>query len=398
MVTQASVSLINNQGNIKQTLKDLGSKQSVRQLGFAIASAGIGSKINKSLGLSNTDITQAGFNDRLIKGIADGTSRGLLESAVYGVDLEEAIIKNLRGEIAGLVASEAFANYVKPLDKEAFIDNLAHKMAAGMTGCLSAKIAGDHCEAGAIGAFVGEVWGDFRVDDPNTLTDKQKEAVINQAKLLASIAAAAFGEDASAVANVAEMSVKWNTNNEILLEVERDMAWELANGDRDLYFKLLSTGYRLEIVANSLVDLHNQYNDITIMNLSMGVSGATIIINNKNGKVFRSVHPNINISNKASVISRPKANIGFGSVLGKNSASDIDKAIEGASFGFQGCYTICVGKARTRDGDIIYTYGLGIPELSSQSKNVNIEAEASTMKFTGIILTQEELKKLINIQ
>ena len=79
--------------------------------------------------------------------------------------------------------------------------------------------------------------------------------------------------------------------------------------------------------------------------------------------------------------------------LVKNSASDIDKAIEGASFGFQGCYTICVGKARTRDGDIIYTYGLGIPELSSQSKNVNIEAEASTMKFTGIILTQEELKK-----
>lgn len=398
MVTQASVSLINNQGNIKQTLKDLGSKQSVRQLGFAIASAGIGSKINKSLGLSNTDITQAGFNDRLIKGIADGTSRGLLESAVYRVDLEEAIIKNLRGEIVGLVASEAFANYVKLLDKEAFIDNLAHKMAAGMTGCLSAKIAGGHCEAGAIGAFVGEVWGDFRVDDPNTLTDKQKEAVINQAKLLASIAAAAFGEDASAAANVAEMSVKWNTNNEILLEVERDMAWELANGDRDLYFKLLSTGYKLEIVANSLVDLHNQYNNITIMNLSMGVSGATIIINNKNGKVFRSAHPNINISNKASVISRPKANIGFGSVLGKNSASDIDKAIEGASFGLQGCDTICVGKARTRDGDIIYTYGLGIPELSSQSKNVNIEAEASTMKFTGIILTQEERKKLINIQ
>lgn len=398
MVTQASVSLINNQDNIKQTLKDLGSKQSVRQLGFAITSAGIGSKINKSLGLSNTDITQAGFNDRLIKGIADGTSRGLLESAVYGVDLEEAIIKNLRGEIAGLVASEAFANYVKPLDKEAFIDNLAHKMAAGMTGCLSAKIAGNHCEAGAIGAFVGEVWGDFRVDDPNALTDKQKEAVINQAKLLASIAAAAVGEDASAAANVAEMSVKWNTNNEILLEMERDMAWELANGDRDLYFKLLSTGYKLEIVANSLVDLHNQYNNITIMNLSMGVSGATIIINNKNGKVFRSAHPNINISNKASVISRPKANIGFGSVLGKNSASDIDKAIEGASFGLQGCDTICVGKARARDGDIIYTYGLGIPELSSQSKNVNIEAEASTMKFTGIILTQEERKKLINIQ
>ena len=267
-----------------------------------------------------------------------------------------------------------------------------------MASCLSAKAAGNRCEAGAIGAVVGEMWGDYQVDDPNTLTQAQKDKLINQAKLIAGITAVFAGEDVNVAAGVAEMSVKWNANNEILLEVERDMAWELANGDRDLYFKLLSTGYRLEIVANSLVDLHNQYNDITIMNLSMGVSGATIIINNKNGKVFRSVHPNINISNKASVISRPKANIGFGSVLGKNSASDIDKAIEGASFGLQGCYTICVGKARTRDGDIIYTYGLGIPELSSQSKNVNIEAEASTMKFTGIILTQEELKKLINIQ
>ena len=163
-----------------------------------------------------------------------------------------------------------------------------------MASCLSAKAAGNRCEAGAIGAVVGEMWGDYQVDDPNTLTQAQKDKLINQAKLIAGITAVFAGEDVNVAAGVAEMSVKWNANNEILLEVERDMAWELANGDRDLYFKLLSTGYRLEIVANSLVDLHNQYNDITIMNLSMGVSGATIIINNKNGKVFRSVHPNIN--------------------------------------------------------------------------------------------------------
>ncbi|MPW86908.1 hypothetical protein C0153_08440, partial [Moraxella catarrhalis] len=46
LVTQASISLIDNQGNIKQTLKDLGSKQNIKQMTFAIASAGIGSKIN----------------------------------------------------------------------------------------------------------------------------------------------------------------------------------------------------------------------------------------------------------------------------------------------------------------------------------------------------------------
>ena len=35
--------------------------------------------------------------------------------------------------------------------------------------CISAKAAGNHCESGAIGAVVGEMWGDYQVDDPNTL-------------------------------------------------------------------------------------------------------------------------------------------------------------------------------------------------------------------------------------
>ncbi|MFL1733109.1 hypothetical protein [Moraxella oculi] len=35
------------------------------------------------------------------------------------------------------------------------INNLSHKLAAGLTGCLSAK--DKSCEAGAVGAIIGEM-------------------------------------------------------------------------------------------------------------------------------------------------------------------------------------------------------------------------------------------------
>ncbi|MPX45405.1 hypothetical protein CPI12_00125, partial [Moraxella catarrhalis] len=214
LVTQASISLIDNQGNIKQTLKDLGSKQNIKQMTFAIASAGIGSKINqtlsKSLGVG--DIANShNFSHKISKGIANATSTALLESTIYGTSLEKSLIKNLRGEVANAVASEVFTDYVKPLDKDTLIDNITHKLAAGLTGCLSAKAAGNRCEAGSIGAVVGEMWGDYQVDDPNTLTQAQKDKLINQAKLIAGITAAFAGEDVNVAASVAAEAVENNT-------------------------------------------------------------------------------------------------------------------------------------------------------------------------------------------
>ena len=215
LVSTASISLINNQGDIKATLKELGSKQNIKQLTFAIASAGIGSKINqtlsKSLGVG--DIANShNFSHKISKGIANATSTALLESAIYGTSLEKSLIKNLRGEVANAVASEIFTDYVKPLDKDTLIDNITHKLAAGLTGCLSAKAAGNRCEAGSIGAVVGEIWGDYQVDDPNTLTQAQKDKLISQAKLIAGITAAFAGEDVNMAAGVAAEAVRWNSS------------------------------------------------------------------------------------------------------------------------------------------------------------------------------------------
>ena len=235
LVTQASISLIDNQGNIKQTLKDLGSKQNIKQMTFAIASAGIGSKINqtlsKSLGVG--DIANShNFSHKISKGIANATSTALLESAIYGTSLEKSLIKNLRGEVANAVASEVFTDYVKPLDKDTLIDNITHKLAAGLTGCLSAKAAGNRCEAGSIGAVVGEMWGDHQVDDSNTPAQAQKDKLINQAKLIAGITAAFAGEDVNVAAGVAAEAVE---NNATFIDKKNEVKKVILNGDKGIY-------------------------------------------------------------------------------------------------------------------------------------------------------------------
>ncbi|WP_227548307.1 DUF637 domain-containing protein, partial [Moraxella catarrhalis] len=228
----ASVSLINNQGDVEAILKELGPKDNVKQLTLAITSAGISHKIDKSLELKGIDITQTGFDQRLVKVIANSTSTSLLQTAVYGSDFEENLKKNLRMQFATVATQDTFSNIVKDLDGDTLSDNITHKLAAGLTSCLSAKAAGNRCEAGSIGAVVGEMWGDYQVDDSNTLTQAQKDKLINQAKLIAGITAAFAGEDVNVAAGVAAEAVRWNAVNKELVGTVKDFENLLNNSIR----------------------------------------------------------------------------------------------------------------------------------------------------------------------
>ncbi|MDO4894185.1 DUF637 domain-containing protein [Moraxella sp.] len=210
LAEQATISLINNQGNIKAAIKQLGNKDNAKQLAFAIASAGISNKIDKGLNIQGIDQTQLSLNDRFIKGIAQSTSKSLLQSAIYGTDLEDNLKTNLGNQLIALSHQQAFAHLVKPIDTDDTINNIAHKLAAGLTGCLSAKAQGSTCQAGALGASMAEIWADWQIDDPATLTESQKQTIINQAKLIAGTAAALAEEDVNMAVQMAEESVRWN--------------------------------------------------------------------------------------------------------------------------------------------------------------------------------------------
>ena len=51
------------------------------------------------------------------------------------------------------------------------MSNIAHKLAAGLTGCLSATAKKQDCKAGAVGSIIGEIVGDWLV------TEKLKQSI-----------------------------------------------------------------------------------------------------------------------------------------------------------------------------------------------------------------------------
>ncbi|WP_227547741.1 VENN motif pre-toxin domain-containing protein, partial [Moraxella catarrhalis] len=59
------------------------------------------------------------------------------------------------------------------------------------------------------------MWGDYQVDDSNTLTQAQKDKLINQAKLIAGITAVFADTDVAVAAGVAAEAVENNAFAEI---------------------------------------------------------------------------------------------------------------------------------------------------------------------------------------
>ncbi len=113
-------------------------------------------------------------------------------------------------------AVSVYQNGVKPLNNNdtKLICNAVHKLAAGLTGCVAAKAKDESCESAAIGAIIGEMWGDWHTDNPNTLTQDEKDKLINQAKLIAGITAAYAGEGVNVAADMAAEAVRWNASNQ----------------------------------------------------------------------------------------------------------------------------------------------------------------------------------------
>lgn len=81
LASQASVSLINNGGDISKTLKDLGSKDSVRNLATSVVTAGLLSQVGASLNLKPDS---AYFPDRLMNNFTNTVGSTLVQTAING--------------------------------------------------------------------------------------------------------------------------------------------------------------------------------------------------------------------------------------------------------------------------------------------------------------------------
>ncbi|WP_352309938.1 DUF6883 domain-containing protein [Psychrobacter sp. W2-37-MNA-CIBAN-0211] len=221
--TQAVITLINNKGDISKTLKDMASSDTIRGMATAALTAGVGAKLG--LGSSVTD----SFGQKLANGVGTGLTQAVADAALNGASFEEALKNSLRGALVDVFAAETFGKFVKDFEGDDFASNLAHKLVAAGVGCATASAKKQDCNAGAIGAAVGEIMAEAITDEETKLlhkygllSPKEELRIENIATLTAGTIALLLNINVDTAASSATLAVKNNYNGKPLQDLELD--------------------------------------------------------------------------------------------------------------------------------------------------------------------------------
>ncbi|HEZ2036804.1 TPA: DUF637 domain-containing protein, partial [Neisseria meningitidis] len=209
LASQASVSFINNKGDVGKTLKELGRSSTVKNLVVAAATAGVADKIGASA-LNNVSDKQ--WINNLTVNLANAGSAALINTAVNGGSLKDNLEANILAALVNTAHGEA-ASKIKQLDQH----YITHKIAHAIAGCAAAAANKGKCQDGAIGAAVGEIVGEALVKNTDfsgmtaSEIEKAKAKITAYAKLVAGTASAVVGGDVNTAANAAQIAVENNT-------------------------------------------------------------------------------------------------------------------------------------------------------------------------------------------
>lgn len=215
LASQASVSLINNGGDVAATLKELGSKDSVKGLVTSVVTAGLLNQVGTVLNLKPDS---ALLSDRIINNFTNSVGSTLVHTAIDGGDLsnniEQALLSGLAGVVQGQMATE-----IKGLGD---INYFLHKLAHAVSACAAGAIQ-DECGSRAIGAAVGEVLAESLLDgrSPTFISDQEKLKIETYGQLIAGTVSAYAGYDVSIAANSASTAIQNNAfKDKALLQIE----------------------------------------------------------------------------------------------------------------------------------------------------------------------------------
>ncbi|RKV77321.1 MAG: S-layer family protein [Neisseria sp.] len=218
LVSQASISLINNKGDVGKTLKELGRSSTVKNLVVAAATAGVADKIGASA-LNNVSDKQ--WVNNLTVNLSNAGSAALINTAVNGGSLKDNLEANILAALVNTAHGEA-ASKIKQLDQH----YIAHKIAHAVAGCAAAAANKGKCQDGAIGAVVGEIVGEALVKNTDfsgmtaSEIEKAKANITAYAKLVAGATVGVTGGNVDVAANASETAVK---NNAL------DIIWDIGN-------------------------------------------------------------------------------------------------------------------------------------------------------------------------
>ena len=154
LVTQASLSLINNEGDLGAVFDDLSSSDALRSMLTSMATAGTLSAIGGSLA-SATGLTDGSLAANAANIASEGVISASIDTAINGGSFGD----NLTTATLSAAASTINAEFSKKIGQAANNGNINTALqyaAHAVLGCGTAELAGGNCAAGAMGQVTGE--------------------------------------------------------------------------------------------------------------------------------------------------------------------------------------------------------------------------------------------------
>jgi Possible hemagglutinin (DUF637)/Hemagglutinin repeat len=229
LATSATLAIINNKGDIGAALKELGSKENIKSLVTAMATAGLVQGLGAALNLPSTGLGSS-FIDKLQTNLVNGIASSLITTAINGGSVEDAIKNAVKGAVINSIAAQG-ANGIGNLTNDGKLDqtaleNFANKFAHAVLGCATGAATANSqagCAAGAVGAVAGGLGAELY--DPANVKGVDAQQF---GKLTASLAVLLAGGDAKLVNVAGTTAVNAIANNRQLHPKEIDWIKENA--------------------------------------------------------------------------------------------------------------------------------------------------------------------------
>jgi hypothetical protein len=201
LASQATVSLINNKGDIGKTLNDMGQSQNVKALVTAMVTAGALQGMDNALGIQNVNATST-FPQQLQKNLINDTAGAVVNQAINGGDLQSQLEQSIRTAFIDTSSAQS-ANWIGDKYQNGTLNNFTHQLAHAIAGCAAGAAKAGDCSSGALGAVVGEMsaelYGGSRTNSANLDLPGLQTDTVNFARMMAGIAVAITGGDANAI-------------------------------------------------------------------------------------------------------------------------------------------------------------------------------------------------------
>ncbi|BEP66769.1 hypothetical protein GmRootV35_12830 [Variovorax sp. V35] len=224
IASQATISFVNNNGDLGKVFDELGKSQSVKNILTAMITAGAiqGLSVGNVLpdNLANATNGKALFTDQLQRQLLDGAASAVIRSAINGTSLEDELSHAISTALLNTVAAQG-ANEIGDLRVNETLNVYGQQVAHAVLGCLvgagrasaGGSSSGGGCAAGAIGAVVGELTAAAFNPTGNPALAEQ---TLQAATVMSAVVGALAGGSASAGYIAAAAGVNAAENNFLL--------------------------------------------------------------------------------------------------------------------------------------------------------------------------------------